>query len=315
MNKRDIFTSLIIIEIMLIFVLFLMKFYTQEWVVILGGFLVLVFLIVLFIRYIKLEEKKNDVGFWLIYINYFIVLIYLFVLLLSEFSGIKYTLLITILMCVSIVLYIITLFTFSRKKYFEKTILETYDVEPKIEVYKDDKESNVRETLQDMRTRFLKHELDKQFQEIKYQDKIISKELDEVRKELEKLKERGIEIVDKIQVQKKEDEFFIATEKGEKFHRMSCVHAKKIPSNKQMIFQELKEAFDAGYKPCEVCFPMPSEDKDKHLVSTEESDVFHRPDCIVAKKIPKKSRVHYSGENEALDSGKKPCSLCRPLAD
>jgi len=47
-------------------------------------------------------------------------------------------------------------------------------------------------------------------------------------------------------------------------------------------------------------------------VASKNSKVFHRPDCIWAKRIKPKNLVGYKNRTEAIKSGKRPCKQCRP---
>jgi hypothetical protein len=47
-------------------------------------------------------------------------------------------------------------------------------------------------------------------------------------------------------------------------------------------------------------------------VASKNGKVFHKPDCIWAKKIKPENLVGYSSRKEAINAGKKPCKQCNP---
>jgi hypothetical protein len=47
-------------------------------------------------------------------------------------------------------------------------------------------------------------------------------------------------------------------------------------------------------------------------VASKNSSVFHKPDCIWAKKIKPENLVGYSSRDEAINAGKRPCRQCNP---
>jgi len=47
-------------------------------------------------------------------------------------------------------------------------------------------------------------------------------------------------------------------------------------------------------------------------VSSKNSQVFHRPNCRSAKRIKPENLVGYNSREEAIQSGKRPCKVCRP---
>jgi micrococcal nuclease len=53
----------------------------------------------------------------------------------------------------------------------------------------------------------------------------------------------------------------------------------------------------------------PAENK---YVASKNSKVFHKPDCVWAKKIKPENLICYSSRDEAIKDGKKPCSQCKP---
>jgi len=42
---------------------------------------------------------------------------------------------------------------------------------------------------------------------------------------------------------------------GSAFHRTPCIYVQKIEDDDKLFFTTLKEAIDAGKKPCEECMP------------------------------------------------------------
>ena len=49
---------------------------------------------------------------------------------------------------------------------------------------------------------------------------------------------------------------------------------------------------------------------DTRIVGNQNSEVFHRPDC---SRLPQpQNRIYFETRQEAEDSGRRPCSICRP---
>ena len=48
------------------------------------------------------------------------------------------------------------------------------------------------------------------------------------------------------------------------------------------------------------------------FVASKKSKVFHRPDCKYVDKISDANLVHYETREEAVKSGKRPCTVCEP---
>jgi len=47
-------------------------------------------------------------------------------------------------------------------------------------------------------------------------------------------------------------------------------------------------------------------------VASKNSKVFHKPQCIWAKRIKPENLVGYNSRTEAINAGKRPCKLCKP---
>jgi len=47
-------------------------------------------------------------------------------------------------------------------------------------------------------------------------------------------------------------------------------------------------------------------------VASQRSKVFHRPDCVWAKKIAPHNLVEFSSRAKAIASGRRPCKACKP---
>ena len=47
-------------------------------------------------------------------------------------------------------------------------------------------------------------------------------------------------------------------------------------------------------------------------VASQNSEVFHKPDCRWAKKISSKNLVGYNSREDAIKAGKRPCRWCKP---
>jgi hypothetical protein len=48
------------------------------------------------------------------------------------------------------------------------------------------------------------------------------------------------------------------------------------------------------------------------FVASKISDVFHRPDCSLARKIKPANLVSYTSRQAAMEAGKRPCKICKP---
>lgn len=51
---------------------------------------------------------------------------------------------------------------------------------------------------------------------------------------------------------------------------------------------------------------------ENYYVASKNSQVFHRPECPYASKIASYNRVKYNTREEAVKSGKRACSKCKP---
>lgn len=47
-------------------------------------------------------------------------------------------------------------------------------------------------------------------------------------------------------------------------------------------------------------------------VASKNSKVFHKLDCSSANRIKPKNRIFYNSRSEAIQSGRRPCKLCKP---
>lgn len=48
---------------------------------------------------------------------------------------------------------------------------------------------------------------------------------------------------------------YVGSAKSKKFHKTTCLWAKKISARNKVTFASKKEAEDAGYKACKICEP------------------------------------------------------------
>jgi hypothetical protein len=53
----------------------------------------------------------------------------------------------------------------------------------------------------------------------------------------------------------------------------------------------------------------PAENK---YVASKNSEVFHKPECLSAKRIKPENLIGYSSREEAIKAGKRPCGRCNP---
>lgn len=47
-------------------------------------------------------------------------------------------------------------------------------------------------------------------------------------------------------------------------------------------------------------------------VASAQREVFHRPDCELAKKISPQNLVGFKTREDAINSGRRPCKVCKP---
>ncbi len=47
-------------------------------------------------------------------------------------------------------------------------------------------------------------------------------------------------------------------------------------------------------------------------VASVNSEVFHNPDCRWAKKISPRNLVGFKSREDAVESGRRPCKVCKP---
>jgi micrococcal nuclease len=59
---------------------------------------------------------------------------------------------------------------------------------------------------------------------------------------------------------------------------------------------------------------IPVPEKEEYYIASKGSKkfVFHRPDCLNAKRILEKNKIIFQTRDEALDSGYSPCRTCKP---
>jgi len=58
--------------------------------------------------------------------------------------------------------------------------------------------------------------------------------------------------------------------------------------------------------------PATVQDKEWNYVASKNSKVFHRPDCESAKKIAPGNLIGFKSREEAINSGRRPCKVCKP---
>ena len=54
------------------------------------------------------------------------------------------------------------------------------------------------------------------------------------------------------------------------------------------------------------------DEEDCKYVGSKNSDKYHKPSCVWAKRIKPENLVCFSSKEEAEDKGYKPCSVCKP---
>jgi len=114
----------------------------------------------------------------------------------------------------------------------------------------------------------------------------------------------------------KEDTYFVASKKSNKYHRLDCSYAAKIKPENLVTFSSVEEAEKAGYIPCKVCQPTstgstiqaPKEDESNITVYiTRTGSKYHRGSCSYLRK----SKIPISLK-DAKGRGYTPCSRCNP---
>ena len=58
--------------------------------------------------------------------------------------------------------------------------------------------------------------------------------------------------------------------------------------------------------------PASVQTKQWKYVASKKSEVFHSPDCKWAKKISPKNLIGFKSREQALNSGRRPCKVCKP---
>jgi len=58
-----------------------------------------------------------------------------------------------------------------------------------------------------------------------------------------------------------------------------------------------------------------TEAQEGRYVASKNSDIFHVPSCQWAQRIAEENRVYFTTYKEAIDSGRRPCRVCRPEAE
>ena len=79
---------------------------------------------------------------------------------------------------------------------------------------------------------------------------------------------------------------------------------KEIKSEYGGVEEDIKELVNSSKE-------VKSEDDCKY-VGSKNSDKYHKPSCVWAKKIKLENLVCFSSKEEAEDKGYKPCSVCKP---
>ena len=106
---------------------------------------------------------------------------------------------------------------------------------------------------------------------------------------------------------KAEDAAFVASKGGEKYHYADCSVAKKIATANLVKFAKAEDAVKAGYKPCKICNPPPSNDA---LVATKDGGKYHKQNCKMVGNMKTENKVYFKDAAEAEKAGYKPCGIC-----
>lgn len=69
---------------------------------------------------------------------------------------------------------------------------------------------------------------------------------------------------------------------------------------------------DAGSDPQAEESEAATEAQEHRYVASKNSDVFHVPSCQWVQKIAEENKVYFSTYKEGIDSGRRPCRVCRP---
>jgi methylphosphotriester-DNA--protein-cysteine methyltransferase len=65
-------------------------------------------------------------------------------------------------------------------------------------------------------------------------------------------------------------EFFVANKTSDVFHHPDCKAARKIKSTGMVVFEDLTDALNKGFKPCRLCNPGVGEARNMHAGIIEE---------------------------------------------
>ena len=53
---------------------------------------------------------------------------------------------------------------------------------------------------------------------------------------------------------------------------------------------------------------------EQQYVASKNSEIFHYQWCEWAKKISEENKIYFKTYNEALETGKRPCKICKPTS-
>jgi len=85
------------------------------------------------------------------------------------------------------------------------------------------------------------------------QDRIEHRNMEQ---KLESAVEKVQESVEELkQLPQDEEKIRIVSINGKSFHRMNCLALTKVSKEDRKVFDEEKDAIEAGYKPCKICLP------------------------------------------------------------
>ena len=113
---------------------------------------------------------------------------------------------------------------------------------------------------------------------------------------------------------------YVGSKLSNKYHKPSCVWAKKINPDNMRIFSSKSEAESADYVPCKVCLPElqpepepePEPEPTTQYVASKNSEVFHHTWCSYVDQILASNKIYFSSREASVNSGRRPCSRCNP---
>ena len=113
---------------------------------------------------------------------------------------------------------------------------------------------------------------------------------------------------------------YVGSKNSDKYHKPDCYYVTRILPENLRIFSSKSAAESAGYVPCKRCLPElqpepepePEPEPTTRYVASKNSDVFHHTWCSYVDQILSSNKIYFSSRQAAVNSGRRPCSRCKP---